>query len=71
MAFSHIRDDISINQVSKQEDRFHCWPHMVGLAKAQSNYYYTGIFDAGLLLASSYTLDNEESVWEHSDRIHS
>ena len=24
-------------QASKQEDRFHCWPHMVGLAKARPN----------------------------------
>ena len=24
-------------QASKQEDRFHCWPHMVGLAKAHPN----------------------------------
>ena len=26
------------NQVSKQEDRFDCWPHMMGLAKAHPNY---------------------------------
>ena len=24
-------------QASKQEDRFHCWPHMVGLIKARNN----------------------------------
>ena len=37
MAFSHIRDDVSSKQASKQEDSFHCRPHMVGLAKAHSN----------------------------------
>ena len=31
---SHTRDDVSSNQASKQEDRFHCSPHdhMAGLA---------------------------------------
>ena len=27
----------AINQSIKQEDRFHSWPHMVGLAKARPN----------------------------------
>ena len=40
-ALSLIRDDVSskqeIKQASKQEDRFHCWPPMVGLAKARPN----------------------------------
>ena len=27
-----------IKQASKRECRFHCWPHMVGLAKARLNY---------------------------------
>ena len=33
MAFSHIRNEVS----SKQENRYHCRPHMVGLSKAHAN----------------------------------
>ena len=48
MAFSHIRGDVS----NKQEDRFHCWPHMVELTKAHSN---------NLLLQHTIGLINSQS----------
>ena len=37
MSFSHTRDDVSSKQATKQEDKFHSWPHIVGLAKACLN----------------------------------
>ena len=44
MAFSHIRGDVSNQQSSNQENEYHCWPHIVGLAKGHPNNVEVAIY---------------------------
>lgn len=37
-ALKHIRDDCDI-QATKQEDRFHCWPYMLGFVDYIPGHY--------------------------------